>query len=154
MYILTVRLRALPSHDSYFTYSRHLFDHFSHNAEYRMDVYHGINMRGIRNNYLKDLFIQWRGVLAAYDEGLIAGDAVLGAAIWRNIWKGKQDIDDWEKIAEVVAYTRRCISQLATMDEGEFIAAIALEDDGKKIFGRKQKDANLVGGVSKKIQEI
>lgn len=123
-----------------------------------MDIYHGINMRGIRNKYLKDLFIQWRGILAAYDEGLIAGDAVLGAAIWRNIWKGKQEVDDWDKIARVVAYTRRCISQLAEMDEGDVITSIgdsgqALGNGGKKVFGPNKSDMDLVKTVSRKVQE-
>ncbi|KAI5291474.1 Protein cbp3, mitochondrial, partial [Ascosphaera atra] len=44
MYLLTVRLRAMPSHDSFLNYSRHLFDHFSHDAERRMDVLHQITL--------------------------------------------------------------------------------------------------------------
>lgn len=131
MYLLTVRLRALPSRESFQTYSRHLIDHFSHNAEHRMDVLHGFSQRSIRNRFLRDLFIQWRGVLAAYDEGLVKGDAVLGAAVWRNIWKashtapGRSEEEvDWSKIAMVVAYMRRVVNELAKVHEADLIFAL------------------------------
>ncbi|KAK5141201.1 Serine carboxypeptidase 3, partial [Cryomyces antarcticus] len=67
-----------------------------------MATYHGMVARGTRNKYLKDLFIQWRGVLAAYDEGLIRGDAVMAAAVWRNVFKGDENVDA-EKLALIVA---------------------------------------------------
>ncbi|OJJ31768.1 hypothetical protein ASPWEDRAFT_43753 [Aspergillus wentii DTO 134E9] len=150
MYILTVRLRALPSHESLQTYSRHLIDHFSHNAEHRMDVLHGLASRGIRNKFLKDLFIQWRGVLAAYDEGLVKGDAVLGAAIWRNLWKAShtdpegQDID-WAKIARVVAYMRRVLSEISNVSEADLIFTLGRGSNGKRgIFGYSEVDKKMV----------
>lgn len=147
MYLLTVRLRALPYRDSVQTYSRHLIDHFSHNAEHRMDVLHDLGSRGIRNKYLKDLFIQWRGIIAAYDEGLIKGDAVLGAAVWRNLWKASgtgpdgQELD-WTKIAWVVAYMRRVLFELSKMDEGDL--AFALTRGGEEsIFGYSVVDKKM-----------
>ncbi|KKA19342.1 Ubiquinol-cytochrome C chaperone [Rasamsonia emersonii CBS 393.64] len=150
MYLLTVRLRALPSAESVRTHSRHLFDHFSHNAEHRMAVLHGLSSRSIRNKYLKDLFIQWRGVLAAYDEGLAKGDAVLGAAVWRNIWKasptgpdGKEI--DWAKVACVVAYMRRVLVELSRLDEADLIFAVGQEYCGRPpIFGYKDVDEKMV----------
>lgn len=148
MYLLTVRLRALPSHDSVQTYSRHLIDHFSHNAEHRMDVLHDISSRTIRNKYLKDLFIQWRGVLVAYDEGLVKGDAVLGAAIWRNLWKASptgpdgQELD-WSKVALVVAYMRRVLSQLSQVSEADMVFTLSGKDKGT-IFGYSEADRKLV----------
>ncbi|KAJ5084288.1 hypothetical protein NUU61_008867 [Penicillium alfredii] len=149
MYLLTVRLRALPSRDSVQTYSRHLIDHFSHNAEHRMDVLHDLGSRAIRNKYLKDLFIQWRGILAAYDEGLVKGDAVLGAAVWRNLWKASptgpdgQEID-WTKVAWVVAYMRRVLSELSKMNEADLVFALGqggAKDSG--IFGYSEVDKKL-----------
>lgn len=160
MYLLTVRIRALPSAETVRTHSRQLFDHFSHNAEQRMATLHNISSRSIRNKYLKDLFIQWRGVLAAYDEGLVKGDAVLGAAVWRNIWKASGTIQDgrdldWAKVATVVAYMRRVLSELAKTQEADLVfdlvasqstAASAVSGAEKKsIFGLKDVDFKLGG---------
>jgi cytochrome b pre-mRNA-processing protein 3 len=141
MYLLTVRLRAVQSPEAFQTHSQHLFDHFSHNAEHRMATLHDLSSRGIRNRYLKDLFIQWRGILAAYDEGLVKGDAVLGAAVWRNIWKASstdhngKDVD-WAKIATVVGYMRRILSELAEISDADLANA-------PQIFGVKKIDSSL-----------
>jgi cytochrome b pre-mRNA-processing protein 3 len=150
MYLLTVRLRALPNRESFQTYSRHLIDHFSHNAEHRMDDLHDIGSRSIRNKYLKDLFIQWRGIIAAYDEGLIKGDAVLGAAVWRNLWKAEavgpdgKDLD-WSKVAWVVAYMRRVTAQLARMDEADIVMELSgASGQESKIFGFSELDRRIV----------
>ncbi|KAJ5547010.1 hypothetical protein N7494_004595 [Penicillium frequentans] len=152
MYLLTVRLRALPTRESVQTYSRHLIDHFSHNAEHRMDVLHDIGSRSIRNKYLKDLFIQWRGIIAAYDEGLAKGDAVLGAAVWRNLWKANSvgadgnDID-WTKVAWVVTYMRRVLSELSKMQEADMVFALSkgsIQESG--IFGYSPADKRMAGG--------
>lgn len=150
MYLLTARLRALPSHESLQTYSRHLIDHFSHSAEHRMDVLHGLTSRAIRNKFLKDLFIQWRGVLAAYDEGLIKGDAVLGAAVWRNLWKASYNTSDgkeieWEKVARVVAYMRRLLSELSKLDDADLIFQLGTPNNGKPgVFSPSDADKLLV----------
>lgn len=152
MYLLTVRLRALPSRESLQTYSRHLIDHFSHSAEHRMDVLHGLTSRGIRNKFLKDLFIQWRGILAAYDEGLVKGDAVLGAAIWRNLWKAShtgpdgKDLD-WTKVARVVVYMRRVLSELSKVNEADLVFVLQRGSGGNTgIFGYCEVDKKLVDG--------
>ncbi|KAJ5707215.1 hypothetical protein N7488_007016 [Penicillium malachiteum] len=150
MYLLTVRLRALPTRDSVQTYSRHLIDHFSHNAEHRMDVLHDIASRSIRNKYLKDLFIQWRGIIAAYDEGLVKGDAVLGAAVWRNLWKAEstgpdgEDID-WTKVAWVVAYMRRVLSELSKMQEADIVIELSKGTSESAIFGLSPVDKRMAG---------
>lgn len=36
--------------------------------------------------YMKDLLEQYHGACAAYDEGLVRGDPVLAAAVWRNVF--------------------------------------------------------------------
>lgn len=161
MYLLTVRLRALPSAESVRTHSRHLIDHFSHNAEHRMATLHGISSRSIRNRYLKDLFLQWRGVLAAYDEGLAKdSDAVLAAAVWRNIWKGAHRVPtmtetsdggirieekevDWTQIATVVAYMRRVLAELARVDDADLVL-VGEEWEGRRpVFGLRESDFGL-----------
>jgi cytochrome b pre-mRNA-processing protein 3 len=153
MYLLTVRLRALPTRESVQTYSRHLIDHFSHNAEHRMDVLHDLGSRTIRNKYLKDLFIQWRGIIAAYDEGLIKGDAVLGAAVWRNLWKASptgpdgQEID-WTKVAWVVAYMRRVLAEISKMDEADLVFSLSTGDvKSSGIFGYSALDKKMAEGA-------
>jgi hypothetical protein len=152
MYLLTVRLRALSSPESVRTHLQHLSDHYSHNAETRMDIIHGITTRSIRNKYLKDLFLQWRGVLAAYDEGMARGDAILAAAVWRNIWKAEplgpdgEDID-WAKIATVVTYMRRVTEELSKVDELDLIFAVGGNHRGQPaIFGPRPSD--IVGATS------
>lgn len=150
MYLIIIRLRALPTVESYQTYSRHLFDHFSHQAEQRMAVLHNINMRGVRNNYLKDLFIQWRGILAAYDEGMIIGDAVLGTAVWRNIWKASFDGTngedmEWTGITLVVAYMRRVAEEFANLDEADLLSAI---ESGSPIHLENKRRQEAVFGVN------
>ncbi|RMD39932.1 hypothetical protein DV735_g5192, partial [Chaetothyriales sp. CBS 134920] len=116
MYLLTVRLRAVPSAANFKLYQQYLLEHFSQAAEEKMLLLHTISLRGVRNKYLKDLFIQWRGVLAAYDEGLIKGDAVLASAVWRNVFKGEETVD-WEKVARVVAWMRAVIAELARVED-------------------------------------
>ena len=81
-----------------------------------MLLLHTITARGIRNRYLKDLFLQWRGILAAYDEGLVKSDAVLGSAVWRNLFKGDEDVD-WRNVAMVVGYMRKAIVELDKVKE-------------------------------------
>jgi cytochrome b pre-mRNA-processing protein 3 len=135
-YILLVHLRTLSDHSSLQMHQRYLIEHFSQSAEDKMVLLHTIEARGIRNRYLKDLFIQWRGCIAAYDEGLVKGDAVLGAAIWRNVFKGEEQVD-WEKVAVVVAYMRRCINLLSEVDDVEEVAAAL--DGPEGIWARAQQ---------------
>ncbi|TAQ87717.1 hypothetical protein B7494_g3949 [Chlorociboria aeruginascens] len=92
MYLFTVRFRCFPA-ASMEVWQQHLIDHFFHDAEDRMVVNHKMTARGTRNRYLKDLFVQWRGLIAAYDEGIIKGDTVLAAAVWRNMFKADENVD-------------------------------------------------------------
>lgn len=150
MYLLTVRLRAMESSTGFTNYQRYLIEHFSHAAEDKMIILHNMNARGIRNRYLKDLFIQWRGLLAAYDEGLAKGDAVLAAAVWRNIWKGSDDVD-WEKVAAVVAYMRRSIGRLSRVDLDDLVHNL---DQGASVWSNSKPDLKtLASRRSKGITE-
>ncbi|QDS75021.1 hypothetical protein FKW77_005869 [Venturia effusa] len=119
MYILTVRIRLFPAEHAP-TWQQHLIDHFSFAAEQKMESQHAITSGSIRSRYLKDLFVQWRGILAAYDEGLVKGDAVMAAAVWRNIFKGAEDVDPVH-LATVVSYLRREIARVGALSD-ELIA--------------------------------
>ena len=79
---------------------------------------HNMVARAVRNKYLKDLFVQWRGLQAGYDEGLVKGDAVLATAVWRNIFKGDPEVD-WRGVGEVVSYVRHVLRVLGEMSDAE-----------------------------------
>ncbi|EMC98844.1 hypothetical protein BAUCODRAFT_31111 [Baudoinia panamericana UAMH 10762] len=115
MYMLTVRLRCFPREHAGI-WHQSLLDHFFYAAEDRMAVWHGMAARGIRNRYLKDLWLQWRGLLLSYDEGLIKGDAVLATAVWRNLFKASDDVDVRD-VALVTAYVRRELARLGELDD-------------------------------------
>ena len=82
-----------------------------------MVTMHRLNARMIRTKYLKDLFNQWRGLTAAYDEGIMKGDAVLASAVWRNVCKGEENINI-QRLAEIVSYMRSILSSFDKMGDG------------------------------------
>lgn len=132
MYLLTVRLRLFPAEHAQ-TWHQNLLDHFSYAAEDRMAVFHGMSARSIRNRYLKDLFVRWRGVLAAYDEGIIKGDAVLGAAIWRNVFGADENVDA-EQIAQVVEWFRKSLRDLDHLQDAHIASGQVAFPDPAKIL--------------------
>ncbi|EXJ88715.1 hypothetical protein A1O1_05647 [Capronia coronata CBS 617.96] len=150
MYILTVRLRALQTPAAFQSYHRYLIEHFSQAAEDKMLIQHNMSARGIRNKYLRDLFLQWRGNIVAYDEGLVKGDAVLGAAVWRNLFHGQEDVD-WEKVALVVGFMRKVISKLGYLRVTDMMSGM---DGPKGLWALGQRDAEvMLQRRSKGLQE-
>ncbi|CZR61505.1 related to CBP3-required for assembly of cytochrome bc1 complex [Phialocephala subalpina] len=135
MYFLSARFRCFEAHIAQ-PWQQHLLDHFFYDAENKMTINHGMHARGTRNKYLKDLFVQWRGVLAAYDEGLFKGDAVLAAAVWRNIFKANEEVDV-RKLAQIVSYMRRTLKGLDGVQD-ETIMHAQLE------FGSPASETSLV----------
>lgn len=81
-----------------------------------MATWHGMSARGVRNRNLKDLWTQWRGVQLAYDEGLIKGDAVMGTAVWRNVFKADPNVD-LKDLGIVTAYIMRELQRLGKLDD-------------------------------------
>ena len=75
-----------------------------------------VHSRSIRNKYLKDLFFQWRGLLAGYDESLTRGDPILATAVWRNVFKADEDAD-FRGLGEVVSYMRGVLKGLDRMKD-------------------------------------
>ena len=140
MYLLTVRLRCFPAEHAP-TWHQHMTDHFFHLAEDRMVTHHRMNAKMIRSRYLKDLFVQWRGLTFAYDEGLMKGDAVLAAAVWRNVCKGDENVD-LRRLAEIVSYMRSVLAGFDGMSD-EVIAA------GDIVFVDPASEESLVKSRSK-----
>lgn len=129
MYTLTCRLRMLPPKLAPI-WHQHLLDQFFFKAEERMIEQHGIVAGSVRSKYLKDLFLQWRGLMAGYDEALVKGDAVLATAIWRNVFKATDDVD-FREVAQVVDYLRRLLRGVEEIKDGELeSAAIVFNDPG------------------------
>ncbi|KAL9001530.1 MAG: hypothetical protein Q9169_000105 [Polycauliona sp. 2 TL-2023] len=145
MYILTVRLRAFPAAHAP-SWHQHLLDHFFYSAEDRLVREHNIQARSLRNKYLKDLFTQWRGLLAGYDEGLVKGDAVLATAVWRNVFGGKEDVD-LMGLGEVVSYMRGVLKGLDGMED-EVVA------DGEIQFGDPRTQRKVVEIKSKLMDSL
>lgn len=126
MYIITVRLRVLDR-ESFNIYMQHLMNAFTYGAEDKMVQLHGLQTANVRNKYKKDLFLQWRGILAAYDEGLVKGDAVFASAVWRNLWKGRSDVN-WANVAKVVEYIRRTIYEYDKVNDEDILLVVTGED--------------------------
>lgn len=144
MYLLTARIRMFPADHARY-WHQNLLDHFFYACEDKMATNHGMVARSVRNRYLKDLFVQWRGVLAAYDEGLIKGDAVMGAAVWRNIFGGKEDVDA-VKVAQVVAWLRRGMQDMGNLRNDEIAG-------GAVVFPQLESVVAAVEAQSKGINE-
>ncbi|KAL2168171.1 hypothetical protein VTG60DRAFT_288 [Thermothelomyces hinnuleus] len=117
MYLIVVRLRCLDP-DAQQAWQAQLVNHFFYHAEAKMEDVHELTSRMIRQTYLKDLFVQWRGLILAYDEGIVKGDAVLASALWRNLFKAREDVDA-RALAAVVAWMRASLKQLGEMTDEE-----------------------------------
>lgn len=142
MYLLSARYRCFPADHSQ-VWQQHLLDHFFYEAENKMTINHNMHARGTRNKYLKDLFVQWRGLLAAYDEGIMKGDAVLASAIWRNVFKASEDVDI-KSLAAIVSYMRRALRGLDALPD-EAVAR------GEIVFGNPAEELKVVGERSRMI---
>ncbi|SPQ22324.1 2e124491-5df7-4d5b-a235-31ad9d5ec7b2 [Thermothielavioides terrestris] len=115
MYLLVVRFRCLDF-DAQQAWQAQLVNHFFFQAEAKMDEVHELTSRTIRQRYLKDLFVQWRGLILAYDEGIVKGDAVLAEALWRNLFKAREDVDV-RALAAVVAWMRASLEHLGQLSD-------------------------------------
>ncbi len=100
-----------------------LLDHFFYDADNKMIIYHNMHAKGTRTKYLKDLNEQWRGLLAAYDEGLVKGDAVLAGAIWRNLFKASEDVNI-KHLALIVSFMRGMLRTLEKASEKMYLTEV------------------------------
>jgi cytochrome b pre-mRNA-processing protein 3 len=117
MYMLQVRFRMFPETHADL-WIQHITNHAFYGAEDNLVIWHKLNANSLRQKYLKDIFAQWRAVLLSYDEGLCKGDAMLAAAVWRNLMGGKEDVD-FQKLAQVVSYMRRELRALDQASDDE-----------------------------------
>lgn len=115
IYLLNARFRMFDAKMSS-PWGQHLLDHFFFDAEEKMVTLHNMTARSMRQAYLKDMFVQYRGVVAAYDEGIAKGDAVLATAVWRNLYGAKPEANA-EHLATIVSYMRHQLSILEQMSD-------------------------------------
>ncbi|RTE74591.1 hypothetical protein BHE90_010953 [Fusarium euwallaceae] len=109
LYLINARIRCFER-EPFHNWQHQLTDHFFFECEKKMHIDHHITSSALRQRYLKDIFVQWRGLLLAYDEGLIKGDAVLASAVWRNLFKGSPDADPRALLA-IVGWMRSTLLQ-------------------------------------------
>ncbi|EXJ56472.1 hypothetical protein A1O7_06816 [Cladophialophora yegresii CBS 114405] len=152
LYVIVTQLRAgLDSESEFQNYHRYLIEHFSREAEDKMVMLHNLNAQGIRSRYLKDLLLQWRGILVSYDEGLVKSDAVLASAIWRNLFRADEDVD-WVKVAQVVAFLRLAVRKVGSMTMDDMIRHLTSQQAGTSIWPAAQGSiATIVGKQSRGI---
>jgi cytochrome b pre-mRNA-processing protein 3 len=145
MYMLQVRIRMFPETHAPL-WIQHLTNQAFYAAEDRLVIWHKFNANSLRQKYLKDMFSQWRAVLVSYDEGLMKGDAMLAAALWRNLMGGKENVD-FGQLAQVVGYMRRELKRLeeTSMDE--------VASGRWKFSGDPGDEANLVKAPSRMMKE-
>lgn len=117
-WMLFVRMRAMP-----FKYGRNyqqkLVDRTFSDIELRL--YEEMNVRSGRivDQYLKDFNTQLKGAVFAYDEGFFTDDVTLAAAVWRNLFGGRKNID-LSHLETVVKYIRSQIYVMGMMSDREF----------------------------------
>ncbi|KAJ2449136.1 Ubiquinol cytochrome-c reductase assembly protein Cbp3 [Coemansia sp. RSA 2336] len=115
VWMAMVRIRANP-HAKH--YNQGLVDSFFRDAEARIRK-SGIKSGRIVNDTLKDLVSSFKGTVMSLDEGLAVSDAVLAAAVWRNL----VPIDDAVlEVDDIVKYIRAQLKQLDTCEESKILA--------------------------------
>ncbi|GAA5909926.1 Cbp3p [Sporobolomyces salmoneus] len=87
VWLLSVRFRSLPSPLGH-TYVQEFINHMFIDMELRIRGPYAVTQGRLIKGYMKDMLEQYHGSIAAYDEGLVRGDAVLAAALWRNMFGG------------------------------------------------------------------
>lgn len=76
------------------------------------DVEHRIRLLEINDRQLvgettKELFKSFRGLLLAYDEGIVGDDTVLASALWRNMFHACKETANAQDVALLLEYVRK-----------------------------------------------
>jgi len=109
IWLLSVRFRALPAPLGK-SYIQEIINHYFIHSETLMRTRYSVKQGRLIKGYLRDMLYQYHGANMGYDEGLVSeNDAVLTAAVWRNIFgagwgkmggvKGKLNQDNVDKDA-------------------------------------------------------
>ncbi|SCU93378.1 LANO_0E03730g1_1 [Lachancea nothofagi CBS 11611] len=117
-WILFVRMRAMPFKYGK-NYQQKLVDRTFTDIELRLFDEMNVNSSRIADQYLKDFNSQLRGAVFAYDEGFVTDDSTLAAAIWRNLFGGRKNVD-MVHLEAMVRYVRSQLYVLSKMSDREF----------------------------------
>ncbi|KAJ1988487.1 Ubiquinol cytochrome-c reductase assembly protein Cbp3 [Coemansia spiralis] len=107
VWMAMVRIRADSNAKHY---NQGLVDSFFIEAERKIRA-SGVKSGRIVNDTLKDLVSSFKGTVMALDEGFARSDAVLAAAVWRNL------VPEDKMLPQVDTITRFIRSQLAALDK-------------------------------------
>lgn len=140
MWMIAARLRALDR-SRVKVWQQHFIDHFFYDAEDAMLKRYAVKRAGERAGYVKDLYHQYRGMMAAFDEGLVRGDAVLATALWRNVFNASDDVDV-HALALVTSHVRRCLSRLGAIGDDVVLS-------GRVAFGLPLEEKTVVNERSR-----
>lgn len=103
-------------------YNQALVDVFFQDAEKKIRQT-GVKSSRIVNDTLKDMVGSFKGTVMALDEGFAGSDAVLAAAVWRNLATRDEDVGGVERVtAYVRAQLRRLdMVEIEKLVAGEFV---------------------------------
>ncbi|CAR30183.1 Cbp3p [Lachancea thermotolerans CBS 6340] len=153
-WILFVRMRAMP-----FKYGRNyqqkLVDRTFSDIELRLFDEMNVNSGRIADQYLKDFNSQLRGAVFAYDEGLFTDDSTLAAAIWRNLFGGRKNVD-MVHLEATVRYVRAQIYVLSKMSDREFaMGKFKFVSPDETVYRlTAQQEAEMKENVKRKYEEM
>ena len=86
IWLLSVRFRSLPAPLGK-SYIQEMINHYFIHSESLMRGRYKVKQARLIKGSLRDMLYQYHGANLGYDEGLISGnDAILAAAIWRNLF--------------------------------------------------------------------
>lgn len=158
IWLLSVRFRSLPAPLGR-TYIQEIVNHYFIHAESLMRGRYNIRQNRLIKGYMRDMLYQYHGANMGYDEGLVSGsDAVLAAAIWRNLFgagwgrmggvKGKLNQDGKEintkTSSEAVAEAAEGESPLLEIDPAEPPSAAPAVNVGNQAGGYHSGGSGLV----------
>lgn len=120
VWMLFVRMRAMPFAVGK-NYQQHLIDRLFKDMELRLSEEMNVLSGRISDTYLKDFHQQFLGLVFSYDEAIASEkpDAVLAAALWRNIFNGDKNVD-MVKLESVVRYVRMQLYVLEQISDRAF----------------------------------
>ena len=114
IWILKTRLRRFPTKMASH-WNELITNLFFWEVEKTLDFEHQLDGTQRKAN-LDHYFKAWTGMIIALDEGLIKGDAKLAAALWRNLFDAKSEVDPIV-LAMLTLYVRREVARVAQFDD-------------------------------------